>query len=267
MPVAPVHQETPLRQEHERLGATLGEHYGWLLPLHYGDPQGELQAAKNGVALFDRSDTGLLYVWGERAQALLQQAITGDLRRLPLGQSIRTFLLDKDARLIDDVTILYLDRDRKWRDHYWITCNAARVERVKAWLRGLSDGYLLFDRDDVFAKVEGPAVVEDLKETDEALRRCILAVQGPKAVPLLHSLIPAADRLRFRHSLQVQVNGIPVLLHRAGYTEQDERYELYVHPSQAAELWRVLLEAGQPYGVRPAGLEARKALHAEAGLP
>ncbi len=267
MPAVPTRRETPLRQEHERLGATMTEHHGWLVPLHYGDPEGELQAAKTGVALFDRSDTGLLYVWGDRAQALLQQAITGDLRRLPLGQSIRTFLLDKDARLIDDITVLYLDRDPKWRDHYWITCNAARVERVKAWLRGLSDGYLLFDRDDVFAKVEGPAVVEDLKETDEEQRRCILAVQGPKAVPLLHTLIPAADRLRFRHSIQVQVNGIPVLLHRAGYTEEDERYELYVHPRQATELWRLLLEAGKAFGVRPAGLEARKALHAEAGLP
>ena len=34
-------------------------------------------------------------------------------------------------------------------------------ERVKAWLRGLGDGYMLFDREDLFAKVEGPLVVEE----------------------------------------------------------------------------------------------------------
>ncbi len=267
MPAHFSHRETTLRAEHDRLGATWCEHHGWLLPEHYGDPQAELRAAEEGVALFDGSDTGLLYVWGERALPLLQEAITGDLRRIPIGQSIRTFLLDQDARLIDDIAVLYLDRDKKWRDHFLITCNAARVEKVKAWLRGLSDGYILFDQDDVFAKIQGPAVVEDLKETDPPQRRCMLAVQGPQAVALLHSLIPAADRLRFRHFLPVQVDGIPVLLHRTGYTEQDERYELYVHPDQASRLWRLLLETGKPLGIRPAGLAARKALHAETGLP
>ena len=267
MPSQTPQYESPLRAEHERLGATMGEHHGWLIPLHYGDAEEELQAARHDVALFDRSDTGILYVWGERAQPMLQEAITGDLRRVPLGQSIRTFLLDKKANLIDDITILYLDRDRKWRDHYLITCNAARKALVLAWLRGLSDGYVLFDEDDIFAKVQGPAVVEDCWTTEPDERRVMLAVQGSKAMDLLATLFPAAGRLRFRHALQVQVKDITVLLHRAGYTEKDERYELYVHPKQAAQLWQILLEAGEAFDLRPAGLEARKALHDEANLP
>jgi glycine cleavage system T protein len=259
--------ETPLKGEHEKLEAVMGDHHGWSVPLHYGKPGEALRAARQGVALFDRSDTGILYVWGERAQPMLQEAITGDLRRVPIGQSIRSFLLDKDANLIDDITIIYADRDKKWRDHYIITCNTARVERVKAWLRGLSDGYIIFDCDDVFAKVQGPAVVEDLKTTDYGRREVMLALQGPKAVPVLQTLTAAADRLRFRHCLPLKIKGIPVRLHRAGYTEEDERYELYVHPDKAAELWQILLQAGKPFGIRPAGLETRAALHAEAGLP
>lgn len=266
-PADPIRQETPLRATHERMGAVMCEHHGWLLPSHYGDAEKELERARQGVALFDRSDTGILYVWGERAQPLLQEAITGDLRRVRIGQSIRSFLLDKNANLIDDITILYLDRDRKWRDHFLITCNAARLSIVKAWLRGLSDGYLLFDRDDVFAKVEGPAVVDDLKETDPEQRQIMLAVQGPQAVALLQRLLPAADRLRFRHCLHVKIEGVPVLLHRAGYTETDERYEIYLQPNDAETLWEVLLEVGKAFDVQPAGLETRKALHAEAGLP
>lgn len=260
-------RQTPLRAEHERLGAALGEHHGWIVPLHYGNAEEELQAARNGVALFDRGDTGILHIWGERAQPLLQEATTGDLRRLPLGESRRSFLLDQDGNLIDDITILYIDRDAKWRDHYLITCNAARQERVLAWLRGLSDGYILFDRDDIFAKVQGPAVIEDLAVADPPARRTLLALQGPRAKELLYELIPAANRLRFRHALPVVIKGIPALLHRAGYTEKDERYELYVHPDQAGALWQALLEAGREFGIRPAGLEARKALHEEAGLP
>ena len=39
----------------------------------------------------------------------------------------------------------------------------ANCERVKAWLRGLGDGYILFlDWGDLFAKVEGPLVVEEV---------------------------------------------------------------------------------------------------------
>jgi glycine cleavage system T protein len=267
MPAGLPQHVTPLKAEHERLGAEMTEHHGWLMPAHYGDPQKEFRASKQGVAIFDRSDTGILYVWGERAQPLLQEAITGDLRQLPLGQSVRTFLLDKEANLIDDITVLYWDRDDRWRDHYLITCNAARVERVKAWLRGLSDGYILFDQDDVFAKIQGPAVVEDCKEATASLPRVMLAVQGPQAVATLQPLISGTDRLRFRHILPASVKGAEVLLHRAGYTEEDERYELYVHPDQAAQVWQALLETGKPYHLQPAGLEARKALHNEACLP
>ncbi len=258
---------SPLQPHHQALGAVLEERSGWLLPLHYGDPGVEVQAARSSVALFDCSDSGILYIWGERAQPLLQEAITGDLRRLEIGESIRTFLLDQDANLIDDVTILYLDRDPKWRDHYILTGNAARLERVKAWLRGLSDGYILFDRDDVFAKVQGPAVVEDLQEVEEERRQVMLALQGPRAVELLQRLTPVADRLLPAHCLTVRLGRLPVRLHRPGSAEEGERYELYVHPDQAGDLWRLLLETGRDLGLRPAGLEARNLLRAEAGLP
>ena len=39
-------RETPLRAEHERLGAMMGEHHGWLVPLHYGNAEEELKAAQ-----------------------------------------------------------------------------------------------------------------------------------------------------------------------------------------------------------------------------
>ena len=86
----------------------------------------------------------------------------------------------------------------------------------------------------------------------------MLAVQGPQGHGPPLQLFPAAARLRFRHSLQVQAKGIPVLLHRAGYTEKDERYELYVQPDKAGELWQLLLEAGQrvwPAAGRPGGAQ------------
>ena len=55
-------------------------------------------------------------------------------------------------------------------DAYWfiVKPTPANCEQVKAWLRGLGDGYILFDRADLFAKVEGPLVVEEINTEDLA---------------------------------------------------------------------------------------------------
>jgi glycine hydroxymethyltransferase len=57
------------------------------------------------------------------------------------------------------------------------------------------------------------------------------------------------------------------IVSRTGYTGEQEGYELLVHPDDAPALWRRLLEAGERFGVKPAGLGARDSLRVEAGLP
>jgi hypothetical protein len=43
---------------------------------------------------------------------------------------------------------------------------------VASWLRALADGYVLFDEDDLFRKVEGPVVVEEIEgQGDRGTRR------------------------------------------------------------------------------------------------
>ena len=63
---------------------------------------------------------------------------------------------------MDEVSILRLTQDECGRDRFIVKPTPANCERVKAWLRGLGDGYILFDRADLFAKVEGPLVVEEV---------------------------------------------------------------------------------------------------------
>ena len=71
-------------------------------------------------------------------------------------------MLDPDGRVMDEVRILRLAPDEDGRDRFIVCPTPAQYERVKAWLRGLGDGYILFDRADLFAKVEGPLVVEEV---------------------------------------------------------------------------------------------------------
>ncbi len=121
---------------------------------------------------------GLLLVRGWRAQPFLQQVSTADVSGLQPGDSTRSLLLDRDGTLLDDVHILRLDDDADGRRRYVVATTPGHHQRVTAWFRALSDGYVLFDDEDIFRKVEGPVTVVDiLSETEEgdAVRREALA--------------------------------------------------------------------------------------------
>jgi len=105
---------------------------------------------------------GMLLVSGWRAKPFLQEVGTADVSSLAPDMCARTLLLDRDGKLIDDIDLLRLDPDDRGRDRYIVLTRGTAHERVKAWFRGLSDGYVLFDNDDVHRKVQGPVVVEDL---------------------------------------------------------------------------------------------------------
>jgi glycine hydroxymethyltransferase len=108
------------------------------------------------------TSTSVLLVSGERAVAGLAQIVTSDVAALQPGEHQLGFILDPDGRVMDEVSILRLTQDECGRDRFIVEPTPASYERVKAWLRGLGDGYILFDRADLFAKVEGPLVVEEV---------------------------------------------------------------------------------------------------------
>jgi len=111
----------------------------------------------------EASDMGLLEVFGQRAMPFLQQVSTNDVSKLQPGESQRSFLLDAKGQLMDNIAILRLEPDKWGRDHYVVMTNPENTERVKAWFRGLGDGYIIFDEEDIFRKVEGPVVVRELE--------------------------------------------------------------------------------------------------------
>jgi glycine hydroxymethyltransferase len=67
--------------------------------------------------------------------------------------------------------------------------------------------------------------------------------------------------------IEGQLAGINVVISRTGYTGERTAFELFVHPDQTPEFWKALLEAGQPFGLKPCGLAARDSTRTEAGLP
>jgi glycine cleavage system T protein len=204
--------------------------------------EAELQAAHEGTALFDLTDHGLLEVAGERAEPALQQILTSDVGTLEPGECQLAFLLNEDAQAIDDVSVLRLSPGDAGRDRYLVLTNPENHERVKAWLRALGDGYTLFDPDDLFRKVEGPLIVEDLRMVEAARCTLALGVLGPRAASIVESAGPLPGSL-LAHS--------------------SDRIELAIPADRVQAVYDRLIEAG----ATPASSQTAKALRAEAGLP
>src|SRR5262249_15625230 len=79
-------------------------------------------------------------------------------------------------------------------------------------------------------------------------------IQGAKARKVVSSLFgEPALALRYYHLLRTELNGIPVVLTRTGWSG-DLGYEIYLcDTSRAQDLWDLILEAGKPHRMRVTG--------------
>jgi aminomethyltransferase len=71
--------------------------------------------------------------------------------------------------------------------------------------------------------------------------------------------------LKYFRLIQTEITGVPVVLSRTGYTG-DLGYEVFVERHNALAVWDNLMEAGEPYNLRPMGNLALDMTRIEAGL-
>ncbi|MBW4837882.1 MAG: glycine cleavage system aminomethyltransferase GcvT [Paenibacillaceae bacterium] len=218
---------------------------GWELPVQFSGIQKEHEAVRERAGLFDVSHMGEFFVEGVEAERFLQHMTTNDVTQLEPGKAQYTLLCYPDGGVVDDLLIYMLNPGK-----YMLVVNASNIEKDWNWLQR-------------HLPTEGVTMCNESDET------ALLAVQGPLSSSLLSSLCEGTDPLALRpftFILDARVAGIPVLLSRTGYTGEDG-FELYVAADQAEALWDLLMEAGEAYGLLPAGLGARDTLRFEACLP
>jgi aminomethyltransferase len=103
-----------------------------------------------------------------------------------------------------------------------------------------------------------------------------VAVQGPRVVEFINSCFPGASTggtivsrvtdLKKNQVARFSLAGDALWIGRTGYTGEDG-FEV-VAPGQRIEaIWSQLLAAGQPHGLKPAGLGARDTLRTEVCYP
>jgi glycine hydroxymethyltransferase len=195
--------------------------------------------------------------------------ISNYIRWIKDGECQYAYLLDPDGHVIDD-TMVY----RHSENRFMMVVNAANTGKDMAWLKAVQSRRFLIDRSHPDIEAPGPVLIRDLKDPSSGEdRRVDVALQGPHALEILKSLIPNEEkrirlsRIRKMAFIQIELAGLDLIIARTGYTGERIGFEIFVHPERAPELWKTLLEKGEPFGIKPTGLGARDSTRTEAGLP
>ena len=234
---------TPLTEKHEDLEAKMVAFAGYYMPVYYSGIKDEHHAVRNRVGMFDVSHMGEFRISGTEASDFLQYIGTNDITRLYPGKALYNCMTNEQGGIIDDLLIYQLDEHT-----FMMVVNAANIKKDRDWINEHALGF-------------------QVSLNDISRETALIAVQGPYAQEMLQ---PHTDvdlnELAFYTFTQGAIAGAEdVIISATGYTGEDG-FEFYCHSNDAQQLWKTFLEAGEPYGLRPAGLGARDTLRLEAGL-
>jgi aminomethyltransferase len=244
-------KETAFHSRTSALTESFVEYRGYWLPHCFNNEGGiaEYWACREKAAVMDLSPLRKWEVLGPDAEALVQHAVTRDIRRLAVGQVVYTAVCNETGGMIDDATVFRLGQDNfrfvggDEYDGIWLRELAERLG-LKVWI----------------------------KPTTDELHN--LAVQGPESREIMKQFVwtpptqPSIDELKWFRFLVGRIgdyDGVPIVVSRTGYTGE-LGYEVFCHPDDGEAVWDAIWTAGEPRGLKPLGLEALDMVRIEAGL-
>jgi len=209
----------------------------------------EYWACREKAAIMDLSPLRKYEVLGPDAEALLQLAVTRNMKKLAVGQVVYTAMCYEHGGMIDDGTVFRLgDNNFRWvggtdDSGLWLR-KLAQEKNLDAWVRPSTD------------------------------HLCNVAVQGRLSREILAEIIwtaptqPTIDELgwfRFSIARLGDFQGPACVISRTGYSGE-LGYEVFCHPDDASTFFDAIWAAGSPKGMVPLGLAALDMLRIEAGL-
>lgn len=249
-------RRSPAWVRHAELGAEFGEKSGWERvnwfesnagPSPEARPAGwagriwspairqECLATRDAAGLFDQTSFSKLEISGHQALMRLQRVCAGQLDRPP-GSVVYTQLLNERGGIEADLTVTRLAEDR-----FRLVTGTAFGVHDAAWLRG-----------------------HGLDVRDVTSAHACYCLWGPRALDILGTL--SGDDLTFGYmrAREISVGNVPVLAQRVTFVGEFG-WELYCPSEYGLTLWDTLMEAGAPYGMRPAGYRAIDSMRLEKG--
>lgn len=240
-------KRTALYEEHVRLGGRLIDFGGWELPVQYAGVMEEHEACRRAAGLFDVSHMGEVLVEGKDAEAFLNFLVTNNVAKLAVGQAQYTVMCHESAGIVDDLVIY-----RRSQDRFLVVVNASNTDK---------DFSHILETRKRFAG-------NDLSIRNESAKFSQIAIQGRLAEQILQPFTPVklAEIRTYWFAEGAVLGNIPAIIARTGYTGEDG-FEIYVAWDKGPDVWRGLLEAGTPLGLKPCGLGARDTLRLEMKYP
>jgi sarcosine oxidase subunit alpha len=244
----------PLHAWHEAAGATFVATGLWLRPLVYSRSSGweavlaEARHVRSQVGITDVSTLGKLEVQGPGAAAFLDYLYANTFSTLPVGRARYGIMLREDGMVLDDGTTARLAAEQ-----FVLTTTTANSAAVLE--------HMEFQLQSTCPHLD--VLISDV--TDEWAQ---FAVAGPRARELIAAALPGFDAssaaFPFMAAGAMELEGISGRIFRISFSGE-LAYELAVPARHATRAWQALLQAGEPYELRPYGLDALNTLRIEKG--
>ena len=242
-------KSTPLTDIHIGLGAKMAEFAGYNMPIVYTTISDEHETVRNKVGVFDVSHMGEFIVKGKEAKKFVQSVTSNDVNKLEIGDAQYSCMPNDNGGIVDDLLVYRLAEDQcaEGEQAFMLVVNASNIEKDWNWLE---------------SKNTYETNMHNISD-----KTGLLAVQGPDAVKLVQKLTDFdTSSLKYYTFTKTTIAGIDnVLLSATGYTGSGG-FELYVESGKLLELWNAITEAGEEFGIKPAGLGARDTLRLEMGF-
>lgn len=233
---------TPFIETHLSLGAKMHEFAGYNMPIEYSGIIDEHMTVCQAVGVFDVSHMGEFWAKGPQALPFLQRITSNNVAGLNIGQVQYSCFPNEQGGIVDDLLVYRYEEDK-----YLLVVNAANIDKDWAWCTSHN--------------------TEGCELENASDRMAQLAVQGPKAIDVLQQLTDIdLKTIPYYHFTHGPLAGLPdVIISNTGYTGAGG-FELYFRPEEAMTVWNAVFAAGEPYGIKPAGLGCRDTLRLEMGF-
>jgi glycine cleavage system T protein len=235
-------RRTNLYDWHVEHGGKMVPFAGWEMPVQYetGSKQEHL-TTRQAAGLFDIDHMGQFAISGPDAEAYLNRLVSWDISQMAENEGHYALMCYEDGGIVDD---LFIYRPPQ---HWFAVVNAGNRDKDLAWMQAQMAGF-------------------NVNVADVSEETYMLAIQGPKAIPVLQMLTDISLNGVPRFTVaEGWVGEISTLICRTGYTGEDG-VEIFFRADRALEMWETLLEVGQSSGLMPIGLAARDSLRFEPGF-
>jgi glycine cleavage system T protein len=235
-------KESPLIEIHRHNGAQFREEDGWAMPIHFGEPLQEYEAARSQVGLFDLCHHSLLCFTGADRVSFLHGMVSNDVKALVPGKGIYAAFLDVNGKILADTRVFCTG------DSFLVDLWEPLKEKILAHL----NRYLIAD---------------EVEIADLTAQYGMISLQGSKAELLLKELLRSEKVLsgELDHGT-FQSGDAELRVIRSTRTGQ-EGYDLIIAVKDLASAVSRIQEIGEKFSLRWVGAQAQEILRIEGGIP